>query len=88
MCILQVFTSRLAVLNGPFHAKKEYLPFMPEHPCVRCGAQSEQRADRGAGTGRQRGTIVEQLPDESLPCGDVRRDEPKRKAVEDITKFY
>ena len=48
----------------------------------------EQRADRGAGTGRQRGTIVEQLPDESLPCGDVRRDEPNRKAVEDITKFY
>ena len=42
MCILQVFTSRLAVLNCPFHAKKEYLPFMPEHPCVRCGAQSEQ----------------------------------------------
>ena len=61
---------------------------MQEHPRVRCGAQSEQRADRGAGTGRQRGTIVEQLPDESLPCGDVRRDAPKRKAVEDITKFY
>ena len=88
MCILQVFTSRLAVLNCPFHAKKAYLPFMPEHPRVRCGAQSEQRADRGAGAGSQRGTIVEQLPDESLPCGDVRRDEPKRKAVEDITKFY
>ena len=61
---------------------------MPEHPRVRCGAQSEQRADRGAGTGSQRGTIVEQLPDESLPCGDVRRDKPKRKAAEDITKFY